>query len=175
MSMQTIRTTYGVPAKRGGRVEYSDNGTRKLGTIRSAQNGYLRIQMDGCAHSAAFHPQWNLRYLDAPESGPADQTPPVSADASSVGTAFRSQIPLKTEDEAQYAHYLQWIEDTHPEHERTSCNDSDLYNGATVTLMARCARCDALTKLKGWRAERERDVLETMLTADQRKRLGRSA
>lgn len=65
MSMAWVRKTYGVPAKRGGRVEYSGEGRPELGTIASASGGRLCIRLDGIRHTMPFHPTWKLRYLDA--------------------------------------------------------------------------------------------------------------
>lgn len=66
--MQWIRDTYGVPAKRGGRVEYTGEGRPEFGTITSGYGSYLRIRLDGLKHPAAFHPTWKLRYLDAAQA-----------------------------------------------------------------------------------------------------------
>lgn len=67
MSMAWVRKYYKVPAKRGGRVEYTetwrDPSRSKFGTIRSASGGKLNIQMDGEKHPFSFHPTWGLRYL----------------------------------------------------------------------------------------------------------------
>lgn len=63
MSMYWIRLSYGVPAKRGGRVEYSGGKQIRLGTIKSAGNGYLNILLDGDNYTKPFHPTWRLRYL----------------------------------------------------------------------------------------------------------------
>jgi len=65
MSLQYIRDTYGVPAKRGGRVEYTPNGNRTRGTITGSSGQYLRVRLDGSKHSGRFHPTWEMRYLDA--------------------------------------------------------------------------------------------------------------
>lgn len=65
MSIDYIRKTYGVPARRGGRVEYTGCGDKELGTIRSARGSHLNIQLDGVNHTMPFHPTWKLRYLDA--------------------------------------------------------------------------------------------------------------
>lgn len=35
-----------------------------------------------------------------------------------------------------------------PEHDRTSCNDADLFNAGTIFLRYRCERCEALSQLK---------------------------
>jgi len=64
--MEYIRRTYGVPARRGGRVEYSGNSAngRLLGTITGARGCYLRVRMDGCRRGEILHPTWRLKYLD---------------------------------------------------------------------------------------------------------------
>lgn len=64
MSMAEIRRQRGVPAKRGMRVIYRENG--QLGTITSAcrGSGYLMILLDGEKVSRAYHPTWKLDYLD---------------------------------------------------------------------------------------------------------------
>lgn len=69
MSMQSIRETYGVPAKRGGRVEYTGGKAPVLGRITSALGAYLMIRLDGRSKSFPFHPEWELRYLDAAQRG----------------------------------------------------------------------------------------------------------
>lgn len=67
MSMAWIRNNYRVPAKRGGRIQYTggwnDKTKSEFGTIRSARGGRLRIQMDGETHTSIFHPTWKLTYL----------------------------------------------------------------------------------------------------------------
>jgi hypothetical protein len=66
VSMSYIRKIYGVPARRGGRVEYTGGKDGpKLGTITYANGQYLMIRLDGSQTSATFHPTWELRYLDA--------------------------------------------------------------------------------------------------------------
>lgn len=60
MSMSYIRKYYGVPAKRGGRVEYF--GVR--GTIISARGHHLNVLLDGSKCAMPFHPTWSLKYLD---------------------------------------------------------------------------------------------------------------
>ncbi len=66
--MLGIREGRGVPAKRGGRVRYTGGKSPQLGTIRSAKNGYLRIQLDGEKYIGSYHPTWELEYL-----GPNDK------------------------------------------------------------------------------------------------------
>lgn len=66
MSMEYIRKNYGVPAKRGGRVEFTGiSGIPKPGTIKSASGQYLRILLDGAKRPGTYHPTWNVRYLEA--------------------------------------------------------------------------------------------------------------
>lgn len=70
MSMDWIRSHYGVPAKRGGRVEYtscegSKDAAGKLGIITGTRGPYLLVRLDGYKHSSSYHPTWQLRYLDA--------------------------------------------------------------------------------------------------------------
>jgi len=62
-NMERTRKWYSVPAKRGGRVTYTGNGQRELGTIRSARDCRLYIQLYGCSHTMPFHPTWCLEYL----------------------------------------------------------------------------------------------------------------
>lgn len=72
-NMERIRKWYGVPARRGMRVVYTGSGKRELGTIRSARDCRLTIQLDGYKHTMPFHPTWELEYLTP---GPtADSTP----------------------------------------------------------------------------------------------------
>lgn len=65
MSLEYIRKTYRVPAKRGGRVEYTGKGRSELGTIAGASGAHISIRLDGIKHTMPFHPTWKLRYLDA--------------------------------------------------------------------------------------------------------------
>ena len=64
MSMEQIRKSRGVPAKRGGRVLYKGkvNNWRE-GTIVGARGGYLQIRLDGDKHAGSYHPTWMLEYL----------------------------------------------------------------------------------------------------------------
>jgi hypothetical protein len=67
MSLAYIQKYYGVPAKRGGRVEYeSPLAGKEFGTITGAEGQYLRIRMDGRKHSMNYHPTYNLTYLPTP-------------------------------------------------------------------------------------------------------------
>lgn len=68
MSMKYIRDTYGVPAKRGGRVRYNSAGGPKLGTITGTTGPHIRILLDGDKVSMPFHPTWKLEYLEGQQS-----------------------------------------------------------------------------------------------------------
>lgn len=66
MSMEWVRKNYGVPAKRGGRVEYTgDKSGPRFGTITASVGPRLRIKLDGDDVALIYHPTWELRYLDA--------------------------------------------------------------------------------------------------------------
>jgi hypothetical protein len=54
-----IRTTYGVPAKIDGRVEYR----WRPGSIVGAKGEYLRIRLDGESEIKLYHPTWKIKYL----------------------------------------------------------------------------------------------------------------
>lgn len=69
MSIAWVRKHYNVPAKVGGRVEYTGESKPQLGTICGTSGGHLSIKLDGVKHSMPFHPTWKLRYLDD-ESSP---------------------------------------------------------------------------------------------------------
>lgn len=71
MSMEYIRHNYGVPAKRGGRIEFTDSGGVKWrGIIRAARGAYLSVSLDGFVNKVSIlHPTWNVEYL--PPANPA--------------------------------------------------------------------------------------------------------
>ncbi len=72
MSMEWVRKNYGVPAKRGGRVEYTGEGHPELGTIVGTNGGHLKIRLDGKKHAMPFHPTWKLRHIDQPAAAKPD-------------------------------------------------------------------------------------------------------
>ena len=67
--MERIRQAYGVPAKKGGRVSYTDShhsydgDVTVLGTITGARGEKLRIRLDGENYSENYHPTHLIRYL----------------------------------------------------------------------------------------------------------------
>ena len=70
MSMEYIRRTYGVPAKRGCRVIYTDAiGIEWHGVITAARSGRLLVRLDDNLPSsrarAKLHPTWQVEYLPA--------------------------------------------------------------------------------------------------------------
>lgn len=63
MSMQYVRDCYGVPAKRGGRVMFSDGRTVMRGTITRATHR-VYIRWDGDSRAFPYHPRdERLTYL----------------------------------------------------------------------------------------------------------------
>jgi hypothetical protein len=66
MSMDYIRRTYGVPAKRGGRIAFTTAEKAAQGTIVGARGQYLRVRMDESAMTHTMHPTWMLVYLETP-------------------------------------------------------------------------------------------------------------
>jgi hypothetical protein len=67
VSLEYIRRTYGVPAKRGGRVRYTDTaGVTWTGRITSARSGYILVAVDdrvpGYRRRLILHPTWNVTY-----------------------------------------------------------------------------------------------------------------
>lgn len=62
MSMDYIRDTYRVPAKRGGKVIYHGEGQPQHGTITGTHGAHLLIVLDGEATPRKFHPTWCLHY-----------------------------------------------------------------------------------------------------------------
>lgn len=63
MTMDYIRRTYGVPAKRGCRVEYTGGKAPRLGTITGACGAHILLRLDGEPRAHRYHPTWKLRYL----------------------------------------------------------------------------------------------------------------
>ena len=76
MSMDYIRRTYGVPAKRGARVRlnWCPPAPAVEGVITGAAGARLRIRLDGEKRSRTAHPTWCVEYLrphnDLAQAGP---------------------------------------------------------------------------------------------------------
>jgi hypothetical protein len=56
-----VRDYYGVPAKRGMRVEIDGKG----GVITGFDGAHLRVRLDGEKHSVNAHPTWRVTYEGA--------------------------------------------------------------------------------------------------------------
>lgn len=74
MTMDYIRRTYGVPAKRGERVTYTDgDGVKFNCTIKSAtSSGHLMVLVDdrvpGYRRRLKLHPTWQVVYHEATQT-----------------------------------------------------------------------------------------------------------
>lgn len=71
MSMEYIRRSYGVPAKRGARIQFKDHkGMWHDGNIVGSRGMYLRVRMPsyGPRDIVTLHPTSDVRYLPNPTS-----------------------------------------------------------------------------------------------------------
>jgi hypothetical protein len=59
MSLEYIRKTYQVPAKRG--VHVIANG--QPGVITGARGAHLRVRVEGTKKIRFYHPAWEMQYL----------------------------------------------------------------------------------------------------------------
>lgn len=71
MSLEYIRCAYGVPAKRGARIRYTDpGGVVWTGRITAARGAHLLVLVDdrvpGYRKRLKLHPTWNITYEPAP-------------------------------------------------------------------------------------------------------------
>jgi hypothetical protein len=65
MSLPRIREQFGVPARRGMRVEYTEGDFRLLGSITSARGGRVYVRLDRYPNDPMpFHPTVDLRYIE---------------------------------------------------------------------------------------------------------------
>lgn len=88
MSLEYIRRTYGVPARRGVRVRYTDGaGVIWNCTITSAKGPHLRVLVDdrvpGYRGRLILHPTDNLEYVQV-------ATTPVSNGQGSISEQARA-------------------------------------------------------------------------------------
>ena len=63
--MDYIRRTYNVPAKRGGRVQFTSAEFAVRGTIVGSRGQYIRVRWDESGAVQTLHPKWNIVYLEA--------------------------------------------------------------------------------------------------------------
>ena len=68
MSMDYIRRTYGVPAKRGARIRFDGvfGQFGITGCVIGSRNQYLRVRMDSTGLIWTLHPTWQVQYLKTP-------------------------------------------------------------------------------------------------------------
>lgn len=66
MSMDYIRRTYGVPARRGARIAF--DYPPKHGAVVSARGACLRVRFDGEQVVRTLHPTWMVAYLKTPNA-----------------------------------------------------------------------------------------------------------
>lgn len=59
MSLKYIRESYGVPAKRGTKV----NANGEIGVITGARGAHLRERIEGINRIRFYHPTWEMQYL----------------------------------------------------------------------------------------------------------------
>lgn len=64
MSAAYVRRYYGVPARRGARIEFDG----RPGVITSCPGAYVRVRLDGETRSVPVHPTWRMTYLPGPTS-----------------------------------------------------------------------------------------------------------
>jgi hypothetical protein len=62
--MEYIRKAYGVPARRGARVKFTDASKAVRGTVVGSRGHYLRVKWDVSGFVQTMHPTWMLIYLD---------------------------------------------------------------------------------------------------------------
>jgi hypothetical protein len=63
--MDYIRRRYGVPAKRGARVHFTEAEKAVRGTIIGSRGAYLRVRWDESGLTHMMHPTWMLVYVEA--------------------------------------------------------------------------------------------------------------
>jgi hypothetical protein len=62
MSLEYIRTAYGVPANVGQRVRYKGCDE---GVIVGSHNSHIKVKMDKNSMAFSYHPTWEMEYLEA--------------------------------------------------------------------------------------------------------------
>lgn len=63
MSLPYIRRAYGVPAKRGQRVQFTEAACGVRGTIVGSRGQYVRVRWDESGRTDTMHPTWMLVYI----------------------------------------------------------------------------------------------------------------
>lgn len=65
MSARYVREHYGVPAKRGTRVTFTDHDGSRGGVIVSFPDQYIGVRFDGERRTSRLHPTWGITYQAA--------------------------------------------------------------------------------------------------------------
>jgi hypothetical protein len=69
MSLPRIREQFGVPARRGMRVEYVEGDKRLPGSITSGRGHKVYVRLDAYPNEPMpFHPTVDLRYIESASS-----------------------------------------------------------------------------------------------------------
>ena len=92
MSMEYIRRTYGVPARRGALIEHNPDGINFTGRIVGSKGAYLRVRMDGATRIWTLHPTWRVEYLKTPNVR-VKPAPTVGRQARDAENVRRTCIP----------------------------------------------------------------------------------
>lgn len=62
--LYTISKRHGVPAKRGGKIKFTDiEGKTFFGTIIGTVGSSLKVKFKGLVGTRPIHPEWNVEYL----------------------------------------------------------------------------------------------------------------
>lgn len=65
MSLEYIRKTYQVPARRGGRIRFCPcAGINRIGFVIGARGKYLRVRFADMRRPVLLHPTWAMEYID---------------------------------------------------------------------------------------------------------------
>ena len=59
-----VAAMYNVAAEVGGTVRYTGGSVPRFGTIKSAYGARLLIVLDGEKKPRAYHPTWELEYIE---------------------------------------------------------------------------------------------------------------
>ena len=68
MSMEYIRRTYGVPAKRGALVEFTNGSYCLAAAIARSDGHYIWLRDAAGRITGPYHPTWGMKYLDGDAS-----------------------------------------------------------------------------------------------------------
>lgn len=63
MSIEYIKTYYGVSAEIGGRIRYTGRRPTRYGEIKGSRGAYLIVLFDGEKSPVSLHPTWEVEYM----------------------------------------------------------------------------------------------------------------